>query len=107
MNILTNKTTKTSQYFSRYNGVASYYNRLDGKYQLALKTWLKQNFDYTKYTVKEGDTFDYIALKFYNNPTYYWIICDANRIIDPMIEPEKGDILLIPSLGNNLQFEVY
>lgn len=107
MDILTNQTVKTGQYFSRYNGINYYYNKHDGKYQLGLKSWLKPDFEYTKYTVEEGDTFDYIALKFYNNPTYYWIICDANKIIDPMKEPKKGDTLLIPSLDNNLQFEVY
>ena len=107
MDILTNRTVKTSKYFSRYNGIYSYYNTLDKKYQLALKSWLKKDFDYTKYTVEKGDTWDWIALKFYNNPTYYWIICDANEIIDPMKQPEKGDVIVIPSLGNNLQFEVY
>ena len=107
MDILKDRSVKTSKYFSRYNGVPMYYNTLDKKYQLGLKSWLKQDFDYTKYTVQKGDTYDYIALKFYNNPTYYWIICDANKIIDPMIEPKKGDVLIIPSLGSNLQFEVY
>ena len=107
MNILTNQSVKTSKYFSRYNGVNTYYNKLDGKYQLALKSWLKQGFDYTRYIVQENDTYDFIALKFYNNPTYYWIICDANKILDPMKEPIPGTILLVPSLGNNLQFEVY
>lgn len=107
MDILANKTVKTSKYFSRYNGINLYYNTHDKKYQLALKSWLKPDFEYTKYTVEDRDTWDYIALKFYNNPTYYWILCDANKIIDPMIEPKKGDVIIIPSLGSNLQFEEY
>ena len=107
MDILTNKTAKTSNYYSRYNGINMFYNKHDMKYQLALKSWLKQDFQYTKYVVQENDTLDYIALKFYNNPTYYWIICDANKIIDPMIEPTPGTMLIIPSLGSSLQFEVY
>lgn len=107
MDILKNKTYKTSAYYSRYNGIPYYYNTLDGNYQLGLKSWLKPTFDYIRYTVEEGDTFDYIALKFYNNPTYYWLICDANKVIDPMKEPEVGDVLIIPTLGNNIQFEVY
>lgn len=107
MDILTNKTIKTSKYFSRYNGIPYYYNTHDNKNQMALKAWLKSDFDYIQYSVQEGDTYDFLALKFYNNPTYYWIICDANKIIDPMIEPEVGDVLIIPSLGSNLQFEVY
>lgn len=107
MDILKNKSVKSSNYFSRYNGVNTYYNTHDKKYQLGLKSWLKPNFDYTRYTVQDNDTYDYIALKFYNNPTYYWIICDANKILDPMIEPTPGDVLMIPSLGSTLQFEVY
>ena len=107
MNILTNESTKTSDYFSRYNGVAQYYNKHDKKYQLAFKSWLKKDFESVPYVVEKGDTFDFIALKFYNNPTYYWLICDANDIIDPMKEPKVGDILLVPTLGNNLQFETY
>ena len=105
MDILKNKTYKTSNYYSRYNGVPIYYNTLDSKYQLGLKSWLKKDFDYTKYTVQEFETYDYIALKFYNNPTYYWLICDANDIIDPLVDPKPGDVLIIPSLGSNLQFE--
>ena len=105
MEILKNKSIKTSQYYSRYNGLYSYYNTHDKKYQLELKSWLRGDFDYTQYVVKEGETFDYIALKFYNNPTYYWLICDANKVIDPMIEPEAGDILIIPSLGSPINFE--
>lgn len=107
MDILTNQTVKTSNHYSRYNGLNMYYNKHDNRYQLALKTWLKMDFDYIKYTVKEGDTLDYIALKFYNNPTYYWLICEANRILDPTVEPKVGDILLIPNLGSDIQFEVY
>lgn len=107
MNILKEKTAKTSNYFSRYNGLFYYYNELDGKYQLSTKSWLKYNNDYITHSVEEGDTWDKLALKYYNNPTYYWIICDYNKIIDPFIEPEKDDILLIPKLGKELQFEVY
>lgn len=107
MDILKNKSVKSSNYFSRYNGVNTYYNTHDKKYQLGLKSWLKPNFDYTRYTVQDNDTYDYIALKFYNNPTYYWIICDANKILDPMTNPTPGDVLMIPSLGGTIQFEVY
>lgn len=99
---------KSSNYFSRYNGVNYYYNENDGKYVLATRQWLRQFEDYTReveYEVKEGDTYDTISLNFYNNPTYYWIICDYNRIIDPLKPPKKGTKLIIPSLDGGLQFE--
>lgn len=134
MNVLTGKTTKTSNYFSRYNGFSYYYNKLsekrvpvidtngnvvldektnlpaytkEGKYNMSTSSWLKDTDDYEAYTVKEGDTYDSIALVKYNNPTMYWIICDFNRIIDPFVNPTPGDVLLLPSRGKNLQFEHY
>ncbi len=134
MEVLSTKTIKTSSYFSRYNGFSYYYNklsekkvpivdsngiqqldpqtglpayRLEGKYNMSTSSWLKDSDDYEAYTVKEGDTYDSIALEKYNNPTMYWIICDYNRIIDPFVNPKPGDILYLPSRGKNLQFEHY
>lgn len=109
MDILTNKTAKTSNYYSRDNGFYYYYNKLDKKYQMSTKSWLKDidPSEVTTYVVKEGDTYDSIALAYYNNPTKYWIICDYNKIVDPFVEPKKGTILYLPTLGTKLQFENY
>lgn len=107
MNVLTNKTIKTSNYFSRYNGFNYYYNKLDKKNHMATSRWLSQDNTYQTYVVKEGDTYDLIALWFYNNPTYYWIICDFNRILDPLKTPDVGTVLYIPTLGNKFKFEEY
>ena len=134
MDVLTNRTIKSSDFFSRYNGFAYYYNKLsekkvkikdsngndvidsytvqpsyqkECKYNMSTSSWLKETDEYEAYTVKEGDTYDSIALAKYNNPTYYWIICDFNRIVDPFIEPKPGDILYLPSRGKDLEFEHY
>ena len=110
MNKLTSETVKTSNYYSRYSGLSYYYNKLDKKYQLHSRPWLKQNLssdEITEYKIKKNDTYDSLALKFYGNPTYYWIICDYNRIIDPFEKLAVGDILYIPTLGKNLEFEAY
>lgn len=110
MEVLSNKTAKTSEYFSRYNGLYYYFNDLDNKYQLQTGSWLKQiaTVNGTQvYKVQKGDTWDKIALKFYKNPTYYWILCDYNRVIDPFVEPKVGDEIEIPTLGTSLQFESY
>ena len=66
------------------------------KEQLETSRWLSHNNDYKTYITKEGDTSDSIALQFYNNPTYYWIICDFNRKQDPFEKPEVGEIIKIP-----------
>lgn len=107
MDILTNKTAKTSNYFSRYNGLYYYYNKLDKKNQLENVKWLSHNMKYSTYITKKDDTYDSIALDKYNNPTYYWIICDFNRILDPIIPPKEGTILYIPDLGSGLEYEKY
>lgn len=134
MNVLSDRTIKTNTFFSRYNGFSYYYNKLsekkvkikdsngdyvidsftglpayqiEGKYNMSTSSWLKDSDEFEAYTVKKGDTYDSIALDKYNNPTYYWIICDFNRIIDPFIEPEPGDILYLPARGKNLEFEHY
>ncbi len=108
MNVLTNRAIKSSKYYSRYNGLSYYYNNLDDKYQLETRHWLKEFIDTSKiqtYIVKEKDTYDTIALEFYNNPTYYWVICDYNRIIDPFTSPKVGTVLYLPSLNAGLEFE--
>lgn len=108
MNVLTNRAIKSSKYYSRYNGLSYYYNNLDDKYQLETRHWLKEFVDISKiqtYIVKEKDTYDTIALEFYNNPTYYWVICDYNRIIDPFTPPKAGTVLYLPSLNAGLEFE--
>ena len=81
--------------------------RKEGKYNMSTSSWLKDTDNYEAYVVEEGDTYDSIALKKYNNPTYYWIICDFNRIVDPFVEPKPGDVLLLPAKGKNLEFEHY
>ena len=108
MNVLTNRAIKSSKYYSRYNGLYYYYNNLDDKYQLETRHWVKEFVDTSKiqtYIVKEKDTYDTIALEFYNNPTYYWVICDYNRIIDPFTSPKEGTVLYLPSLNAGLEFE--
>ena len=98
---------KSSNYYSRYNGINYHYNTNDDKYVLDTRRWLKlvDSSRITEYKVKDKDTYDSISLEFYNTPIYYWIICDYNRIIDPLIPPKKGTILEIPSLNGGLEFE--
>jgi nucleoid-associated protein YgaU len=106
MDILTNKTAKTSDYYSRYNGFYYYYNKLDNKNQMSTSRWLSRNNTYQTYIVQKGDTYDSIALWFYNNPTYYWIICDFNDIQNPFDEPIPNSFIKIPVLSSIRYHEV-
>ena len=53
MDILTDKTIKTSDFYSRYNGFAYYYNKLDNKYQMSTSAWLKDSVEYVSYEVNK------------------------------------------------------
>ena len=100
MDVLTNKSYKSYDYISRYSLCPIYYHTLDDKYITGKDRWLKDTTLYSEYIVKEHDTYDKLALKYYNNPTYYWIICSFNHIIDPFEDPVPGTVLKIPSFSN-------
>lgn len=100
MDILTDKQYKSYNYFSRYTGFPFYYNLNDNKYIYGTTAQLRQNNSYALHKVKKGESFDSIALDYYNNPTFFWVICDFNKIQDPYIKLEQGEILKIPVLSN-------
>lgn len=104
MEVLKDKSYKDYDYMSRYNGFPYYYNTLDKKYVYGTTSNLRDSIVFTLYEVKYGDTYDSIALDFYNTPLYFWVICDFNRIQDPFDTPEPGTRLKIPSISN-LVFE--
>lgn len=99
MEILTNKSYKSYDYLSRYTSFPYYYHTLDNKYIYGVTSQLNDNTSYQAYTIKQGDTYDSIALYFYNNPTYWWVLLDFNRIPDAFSTPVPGDILKIPTLA--------
>ena len=100
MSKLSNKTYKQYSYVSRYNVFPTYYHVHDKKYFYGLTAYLDDSTVYTNHVVKRGDTFDSLALKYYNNPTYYWIICSFNHIQNPYKELKEGETIKIPSFSN-------
>lgn len=104
MDIATNKSYKQYDYVSRYEPFPYYYNTQDKKYFYGLTSWLNTNVGYALHTVRPGDTYDSIAFDYYGSPTFYWVVCDFNRVIDPFIEPEVGTQLRLPAL-NGLSFK--
>ena len=74
MDILTGKKFKEFNYISRYSSCPYYYHSIDDKYIVSTATALDDSTLYTPHTVRLGDTYDKLALIYYNNPTYYWII---------------------------------
>lgn len=99
MDVLTNKRYKSYDKLSRYTTFPTYYHTLDDKYVYGVTNQLDDSTRYSSYIVKRNDTWDKISLDAYNNPVYYWIICDFNRIQDPFEEPKEGTKIMIPVLS--------
>lgn len=98
--MLTQEKTNKHTYISRYNGFKIYYNSNDGKYCNGRTAWLKKQQSYILYVTEKGDTWDNLSLKFYGNPTYYWVILDGNRLLDPFDSVPIGVQIKIPVLSD-------
>ena len=99
MDILKDKTYRDYDYTCRYSSTPYYYNIEDNKYMYGIGTQLDKDTPYVAHKVKDTDTLDYLSLKYYNNPTYFWIIAYFNDIFD-VYEPLSKifDIIKIPTI---------
>ena len=100
MDVLKNKSYKQYETMSRYSPFPYYYHSLDDRFTSGMDAHLKDDTPYQTYYVKRGDTIDSIALKFYNSPTKYWIICSFNRIRNPYITLVEGQAIKVPSISS-------
>ena len=105
MDVIIDKTYKSYKRLSRYNSFPYYYHLLDNKYIGGTTNYLNNVTPFILHKVQQNDTYDNISLKYYNNPTYYWIICDFNHIQNPFEEPYIGTYLKIPTLSQ-ISFEL-
>jgi nucleoid-associated protein YgaU len=51
------------------------------------------------YIVKEGDRLDLLAYTYYDDPTKFWLICDANQFMVPHELLVPGKKIIIPQEG--------
>lgn len=100
MSKLINKSYKDYSYVSRYHAFPYYYDTSNKKYVYGLTAYLDDTTVYQSHTVNKGDSFDSLALKYYNNPTLYWVICSFNHIQNPYMSLKEGSTIKIPSLSN-------
>ena len=100
MDKLIDKAYKKYKRLSRYSSFPYYYDTNQNKYVYGTLSHLDPTTPYSLYTVKKNDTYDSISLSFYNTPTYFWVICDFNKINDPFNPPAEGTSLNIPVLSS-------
>jgi hypothetical protein len=101
MDTLKNKIYTDFDYLSRYTNVPYYYDTLTGKEVFGIGTNLKTNSEFVTHQIKSNDTLNSLALKYYNNPTFWWIIAYFNDIQDSF-KPlrDKYTTLKIPSISS-------
>ena len=100
MDVLVNKQYREYDYLSRYTGFPLYYHKLDKKYVSGTTSQMQDSITYTLHKVKQGETYDSIALDYYNNPTFFWVICDFNKVQDPYEKPVVDSMIKIPTLAD-------
>ena len=99
MDVLKNKRYRSYDRVSRYVRFPYYYHSKDNKYIYGTTNQLLATTYYSLHKVVRGDTPDSLALKYYNNPTYYWVILDFNRMQDPFEELVEGSYIKIPTFS--------
>lgn len=89
----------TTQYLvgaSPYNQ-AYVLNYGDGDYSLeAVQTSVPSSSDDIQHMVKDGETLQNIAYRYYGDSGKWYLIAEANGILNPFKELESGTLIKIP-----------
>lgn len=101
MDTLKNKLYANFDYLSRYTNIPYYYDTLQDKEIYGIGTNLKTDTEFVTHRVRSNDTLNSLALKYYNNPTFWWVIAAFNDIQDAF-KPlrDKYETLKIPSISS-------
>ena len=101
MDTLKNKRYQDFDYTSRYTGIPYYYDTVTKQDVYGVIKPMLKNNAWVAHKVTQEDSLDSLALKYYNNPTYWWIIAFFNNITDPFIRlKDKFNIIKIPSISS-------
>lgn len=101
MDTMKDKVYEAYDYTCRYTTVPYYYDTLNERYVYGIGTNMIKNISFVSHKLSTEDTLDSLALKYYNNPTYWWIIAYFNDIQDafkPLID--QMEVIQIPSLAS-------
>lgn len=101
MDSLKNKQYLSYEYNSRYVTVPAYYDTLRQRDVYGIGTQMVINDSYISHQLKPTDTLDSLALKYYNNPTFWWVIANFNNILDPFAPlMNKFNLIKIPNISS-------
>jgi nucleoid-associated protein YgaU len=101
MDKLVNKKILTFDYVSRYAGVPYYFDKEKKREVFGIGSPMSKDTAYISHLVQGSDTLDSLALKYYNNPTYWWVIAAFNSILDPFINlATEYKVIKIPSISS-------
>ena len=101
MDTLKNKQYETYTYYSRYTGVPYYFDTIKEQEVYGIGSNMKQSNSWTAHELVPTDTLDSLALKYYNNPTLWWIIAYYNNIQDSFMPlMNKFNIIKIPAFSS-------
>lgn len=104
MDVLKDKQYEAYEYTCRYRTVPYYYHTVDKKYIYGIGSNVNKNITYVAHKVTKQDTLDSLALKYYGNPTLYWVIAYFNDIQDCFINlADTYEIIKIPNISS-IQF---
>ena len=81
------------------NAYALKYN--DGDYSLEAKPPIvPESPNDIQHTVKDGETLQNIAFRYYGDSGKWYIIAEANKTLNPFKELEMGNLIRIPTYGS-------
>ena len=101
MDTLKDKRYNNFEYLSRYTNIPYYYDTIGDNEIFGIGTNLKNNTEFVTHKIKSNDTLDSLALKYYNNPTFWWVIAYFNDIQDPFKPLRlRYETIKIPSISS-------
>jgi len=101
MDTLTNKRFESYTYTCRYADFPYYYDTLCDRDIYAIGMQLQKDTEFVAHKVEANDTLDKLALKYYSNPTYWWVIAYFNDIQDSFIKLiDRYPTLKIPAIAS-------
>lgn len=101
MDTLKNKKYENYDYLCRYTQIPSYFDTIKQREICGIGSNLSKNSPYVSHKLTSEDTLHSLALQYYNNPTYWWIIAYFNDIQDSFISLiNHYSILRIPDISS-------